>query len=69
MEKITVNIKELIKIKNNLKKSNEAWDPLVTGIEACLLEEDWSRISAIERPVIKSLEIIRRILQSVEECK
>lgn len=69
MKKITVNLKELTEIKNNLEKSNQAWDPLVTGIEACLLEDDWPRIFAIERPVIKSLEIINRILDSVENRK
>jgi hypothetical protein len=69
MKKIIVNLKEFTKIKNNLEKSNKAWDPFITGIETCLLKEDWPRIFAIEKPVIKSLETIRRILDPVEKSR
>jgi hypothetical protein len=69
MKKITVNIKELIEIKNNLDKSVEALDSLLNGIESCLIEEDWPSVKALGRTLAKSMNKIERILQPVEKCK
>ena len=63
MKNISININELIKIKTDLEKSLNAWDPLLNGIDASLLKEDWKFIHDIEVPVAESLERIKRILQ------
>ena len=63
MKKITINIKELIKIKADLEKSLNAWGPLLNGLEAVSCDEYWDFIPDIEKPVGESLERIKRILQ------
>ena len=72
MDKISININELVKIMEDLEKSLNALnplksltglDPLMDGIEASLLDQDWPFIHEIENPITESFKRIKRILQ------
>ena len=49
------------KIKINLEKSLEKWEPLLNSIETCLFEHDWKLIREIQIPIEESLEEIEKI--------
>jgi hypothetical protein len=75
MEKISININELVKIMSDLEKSLNALntlkslnglDLLLNGIEASLLDEDWQYIHNIEVPVTESFKRIKRLIQLAE---
>ncbi len=69
MKKISVNIKEILKIKNNLDKSAVALDSLLNVVEPCLIEEDWPYAKTLGRTLAKSINKIERILESVEKSE
>jgi len=75
MEKISININELVKIMSDLEKSLNALntlkslnglDLLLNGIEASLLDEDWQYVHNIEVPVTESFKRIKRLIQLAE---
>ena len=69
MEKISVNIKEIVEIKNNLDKSADALNSLLTGVEPCLIEEDWPYVETLGKTLAKSVNKIERIIKSVKKWK
>jgi hypothetical protein len=69
MEKISVNIKEIVDIKNNLDKSADALDSLLTGAEPCLIEEDWPYIKTLGKTLAKAINKVERIVDSVQKCE
>ncbi len=69
MEKISVNIKEIVNIKNNLDKSADALDSLLNVVESCLIEEDWVYVKTLGRTLAKAINKVERILDSVEKCE
>ena len=58
------NTKILTGIKTALKKSLEAWDPLLNNIESALIKEDWEIISGMSKLVNESLEKVDQVLQA-----
>jgi hypothetical protein len=67
MEKISVNIKEIVDIKNNLDKSADALNSLLNGVESCLIEQDWPYVKTLERSLAKANNKVERILDSDEK--
>jgi hypothetical protein len=63
MKKISVNIKELTEIKDNLENTFKTWDSLLNALEPCMLEDDWKLVDAITIPTRKSIERINQILR------
>ena len=63
MKKISVNIKDLTEIKDDLENTLKAWDSLLNVLEASMLEEDWRLVHAITRSTEKSIKKINRILR------
>jgi hypothetical protein len=63
MKKISVNIKELTEIKDDLENTLKTWDSLLNVLEASMLEEDWKLVHAITKPTEKSIKRIKRILR------
>ena len=69
MKKISVNITEIVDIKNNLDKSADALNSLLNGVESCLIEEDWPYVKALGRSLAKANNKVKRILDSDEKCE
>lgn len=58
------NTKILTDVKTALKKSLDAWDPLLNGIESGLIEEDWSIIGSMGKLIEGSLKKIEQVLRA-----
>ena len=63
MKKVSVNIKELTEIKDDLENTLKTWDSLLNVLEASMLDEDWKLVHAITRLTEKSIKKIKRILR------
>jgi hypothetical protein len=62
MEKISVNINEIVNLKNNLDKSAKALDSLLNAVESCLLEEDWASVKILGTTLAKAINKVEQIL-------
>jgi hypothetical protein len=63
------NTKILTDIKTALKKSLEAWDPLLNNIESGLIKKDWEIISSMSKLVNGSLEKVDQVLRADKKKK
>jgi len=69
MKKISVNITEIVDIKNNLDKSADALDSLLYAVESCLIEGDWAYVKTLGRTLAKAINKAEKILHSVEKSE
>jgi|PlaIllAssembly_1097288.scaffolds.fasta_scaffold73825_2 hypothetical protein len=63
MDTIKIRRKDLLKIRNDLKRSIKNWDPFLNSIEPCLRDEDWQLIHNIEGLLLNSVRKIERLLK------
>lgn len=64
MNKITIDKKELVSIRKEIKRLINNLDGLLCGIEPGLLDEDWRTIEKMEVSLSKCLQKIKQLLNS-----
>jgi hypothetical protein len=62
------NVKVLTEIKDDLKKSLDAWEGFLNIVEAGLVGHDWVIAKNVSGPIVKALNKAKQALQTDKEC-